>query len=412
MAMYPCLSLPSLSFPTLTGSIVTFNSQYAGLPLKAHTVSLVAQQAGKGMPSPSSPLPISGWDAIHIGSDAKYAGFINFNQIVQNGNFASTSNWIAVSSTFSVSDNVATVHPSALNGRIGQCVPFPLGHKMLTILDFKGASGITYGFNGLVPATEGTGDWVELSKIMESPVQSNLAYLFMGHQSNDGCSNPFYVKNVCLFDLTQMFGSTIADYIYSLEQGTAGAGVAFFRKLFPNDYYDYNTGTLTTVSAVNGVSNSMFTIPIGSTIYGGTFDAITGILTVTHEYLNLDSLNWSNVNSTNDTSSTGLSGTIKPPPTNNNKVNMICTSFEVVACNDISDITIMVNTSSTIIIRYSGYAGYTGSQVKSALSGVYIAYELDTPTTIQLPPCPIDTLEVNNIWADTGDTTLQYPKFG
>jgi hypothetical protein len=33
--------------------------------------------------------------------------------------------------------------------------------------------------------------------------------------------------------------------------------------------------------------------------------------------------------------------------------------------------------------------------------------------TIQLPPCPIDTLEgVNNIWADTGDTTLQYPKFG
>jgi hypothetical protein len=32
---------------------------------------------------------------------------------------------------------------------------------------------------------------------------------------------------------------------------------------------------------------------------------------------------------------------------------------------------------------------------------------------IQLPSCPIDTLEgVNNIWADTGDTTLQYPKFG
>ena len=28
-----------------------------------------------------------------------------------------------------------------------------------------------------------------------------------------------------LFDLTQMFGSTIADYIYSLEQANAGAGV-------------------------------------------------------------------------------------------------------------------------------------------------------------------------------------------
>lgn len=38
---------------------------------------------------------------------------------------------------------------------------------------------------------------------------------------------------------------------------------------------------------------------------------------------------------------------------------------------------------------------------------------LPSVQTIQLPPCPIDTLEgVNNIWADTGDTTLQYPKFG
>ena len=47
-----------------------------------------------------------------------------------------------------------------------------------------------------------------------------------------------------LFDLTQMFGSTIADYIYTLETGTAGAGVAFFRSLFPAPYYAYNTGEL------------------------------------------------------------------------------------------------------------------------------------------------------------------------
>ena len=41
--------------------------------------------------------------------------------------------------------------------------------------------------------------------------------------------------------------------------------------------------------------------------------------------------------------------------------------------------------------------------------------EVTQPTvqTLQLPPCPIDTLAgVNNIWADTGDTTLQYSKFG
>lgn len=53
--------------------------------------------------------------------------------------------------------------------------------------------------------------------------------------------------NPQLFDLTQMFGSTIADYVYSLEQATVGAGVSFFRKLFPNSYYAYNAGELISV---------------------------------------------------------------------------------------------------------------------------------------------------------------------
>ena len=51
-----------------------------------------------------------------------------------------------------------------------------------------------------------------------------------------------------LFDLTAMFGSEIADHIYELEQAEEGAGVAWFRKYFPNDYYEYNAGELMHVS--------------------------------------------------------------------------------------------------------------------------------------------------------------------
>lgn len=47
-----------------------------------------------------------------------------------------------------------------------------------------------------------------------------------------------------IIDLTLMFGNTIADRIYALETATAGAGVAWFKKYFPKDYYPYNTGTL------------------------------------------------------------------------------------------------------------------------------------------------------------------------
>lgn len=58
--------------------------------------------------------------------------------------------------------------------------------------------------------------------------------------------NMLFIPQV--FDLTQMFGSTIADYIYSLEQATAGAGIAYFRNLFPKSYYAYNAGTLMSVN--------------------------------------------------------------------------------------------------------------------------------------------------------------------
>ena len=56
-------------------------------------------------------------------------------------------------------------------------------------------------------------------------------------------------------DLTQTFGSTIADYIYTLEQSTAGSGVSFFKKYFPQDYYAYDSGSIQSVSGL--VSHDM-----------------------------------------------------------------------------------------------------------------------------------------------------------
>ena len=73
-------------------------------------------------------------------------------------------------------------------------------------------------------------------------------YVFMYVEEGETVS----VSNLSLnvFDLTQMFGSTIADYIYSLEQSQAGAGVTWFKKLFPKDYYPYNAGELLSVGGL------------------------------------------------------------------------------------------------------------------------------------------------------------------
>ena len=52
-----------------------------------------------------------------------------------------------------------------------------------------------------------------------------------------------------LFDLSLMFDTEIANYVYGLEQSTIGAGVAWFRSLFPKDSYAYNAGELLSVNA-------------------------------------------------------------------------------------------------------------------------------------------------------------------
>ena len=56
-------------------------------------------------------------------------------------------------------------------------------------------------------------------------------------------------KDIQIIDLTAMFGTTIADYVYTLESGTAGAGVAWLKKYgwFTKPYYPYKAAALESV---------------------------------------------------------------------------------------------------------------------------------------------------------------------
>ena len=57
-----------------------------------------------------------------------------------------------------------------------------------------------------------------------------------------------------LIDLTLALGSTIADYVYSLEQATAGAGVAWLKQHFPKMFGQYNAYDAGSIRSVEGVS--------------------------------------------------------------------------------------------------------------------------------------------------------------
>lgn len=124
-----------------------------------------------------------------------------------------------------------------------------------TANDFKPNFGMYSSNNDYAvtnPKTLEKGKWVKY-QFIKKPISlpSGDIYIWFFPQTNAPTSDDVVkVKNLQVFDLTQMFGSTIADYIYSLEQSQAGAGVAWFKKLFPNDYYAYNAGELLSVEGL------------------------------------------------------------------------------------------------------------------------------------------------------------------
>lgn len=84
-----------------------------------------------------------------------------------------------------------------------------------------------------------------------SSVQTSRAFSYNNYSGKRGFSagDTITIKHSNLVDITQMFGTTIADYAYSLEQANVGSGVAWLKAhgFFTKDYYPYNAGTMQSV---------------------------------------------------------------------------------------------------------------------------------------------------------------------
>ena len=199
-------------------------------------------------------------------------GTVAWNQLVKNGNFANTNNWSGQYCSISASGNVLTAEATAENvaGRIEQAVTLIAGHKYLFKENIKVSANATsrfaYRYSGGIKYTASlnatANTWGELATVFSADTQgdSGMLYLYYSNSTALAVGGTAQYKNVMLIDLTQMFGSTIANAIYALEQSQTGAGVAWFKKLFPKPYYAYNAGELMSVntSAHNTVGFNAF----------------------------------------------------------------------------------------------------------------------------------------------------------
>ena len=202
----------------------------------------------------------NGQGSGHREYDEIVGASVGWNQLVQNGNFADTSGWSGTTYvSISVSDGKLTASSTTDSNRgwyIKRDGNLPASHKLLILAKVKNLTSGTRNFsisdNGAKTLQSIASDTtVNVEKIYVPT--SDLAMIQVGFSTfltASGTNGIFEIENFMIIDLTLALGSTIADYIYSLEQANAGAGVSYFRSLFPKPYYAYNAGELLSVSGL------------------------------------------------------------------------------------------------------------------------------------------------------------------
>ena len=154
----------------------------------------------------------------------------------------------------------------------------------------------------------------------------------------------------------------------------------------------------------NPIVSNTYTTTLPSTTYGGTLDLVSGVLTVTHAIVDMGNLTWDWVSS-GSYFTADVSGKAK------GNTNMVSSAFKVVSTQaaNMNDGEMKGNpNNNTIYLKWALYNGDKNA-LTSALSGQKLVYERATPTTTTLTPQQVQTLlGTNNVWADSGDVTVEY----
>ena len=162
------------------------------------------------------------------------------------------------------------------------------------------------------------------------------------------------------------------------------------------------------------------TFPDGQTIYGGTLDIDTGVLSVDMATIDLGSLGWAYGGGNG--SIWHVSSTLTPQlkaVAQNQLANAYCDKLLVSAYNSFShdsqkDMRIAIDSNGKPRIRYNAYNLESITEFKAFLSTATFMAELATPLEYQLTPTEINSLIGDNtVWSDTnGTNTVKYLKKG
>ena len=337
----------------VSGNIVQIQSKYS-IPVDRLSVAIEPVQSGSGNPSPDNVRPISGGDGVRVTRCGK-------NLIGIPG---------AIDTAGNINDNAYTM-----------------------------AHGIRSDIMPTVPGARYTGT----KKDSFSETWANVLVMFY-----DG--NKVFLESRTIIAYNAQSGTVTvpsgAGYVsFSVTQG----GTSF-------DGYDVQIefgSVATEYEPYLGETYSIAFPAEAGTVYGGTLDVTTGLLTVDRGMVDLGTLEWK----VEAAGGAHPNWSIFYAAVPNAKgyfaaygTTQICSHYANQTEPTWNDKSCRFGFSSANInISDSALSGYTAAQFKAAMSGVQLAYELATPVTYQLDPVAVDLLSgANTLWADAGAIEVEY----
>ena len=334
-----------------SGAHVQFEDGADGIPVRSLVVDIDPVQTGSGNPSPDNIRPISGWTGVNVTRTGKNL----FDESVM----ATASGWTEDNGVYTGSSDYLD------RNAFGFFLPslFPLSQQLTLSFDINNETNRRAGYFYFL-YSDGTTSHVECP--------ANAAWVHKALTTTPG-------KEITAFYFGKSNGTTFSLKNVQLEFGTS-------ESLF--ETYQGNTRSVSWQSEAG-------------TVYGGTLDVTSGLLTVNKlaiskavaDMNNSESYpGWKNVA---ELDALGLSTT---------RGNFTADAGNI-------GLYFSWNTDANILFLSTGHYGKTQSQWQSEYPDLSVLFvcPLAAPQTYLLTPTEIKTLlGVNNIWADTGESAVDY----
>lgn len=310
-------------------------------------VNIEPIQSGLGDPSPTNIRPISGHDSVNVTRTGK--------------NLATPAEWVRKAYS---SDAESTIRGRLFVGA------FPVGTRLSISVDADFLATYRYAIHNMIKPYPLTGS----SEMIDSGWKTTASYQMTTVNKYIGlCVSRRDNGEVDLDDLK-------AQKIM-LNIGT------------PTDYVPF-------------AGFDTYPISLNQTVYGGTLNVTTGVLTVDRAMVDLGTLTWTYLND----------GIFRTPKINGMAFgylpNWFCSMYSIGSTTNYTGWKLRNNQigflegGNHVICMNTAYTDATA--FKTAMNGVQLVYELATPTTVQLTPTEVTTLlGENNIWADSGEVEVK-----